>query len=31
MHFQCDFYIELAEKRKKDRKFIFGWFLNRLN
>ena len=27
---QGAFYIELSEKRKKDRKFIFGWFLNRI-
>lgn len=28
---QGNFYIQLAEKRKKDEKFIYGWFLNRIN
>lgn len=27
---QGAFYIELAERREKDEKFVFGWFLNRV-
>lgn len=27
---QGAFYVELAERRLKDEKFIFGWFLNRV-
>lgn len=27
---QGNFYIELAEKREKDEKFIYGWFKNRV-
>lgn len=27
---QGSFYVELAERRKKDERFIFGWFLNRV-
>ena len=27
---QGSFYIELTERRKKDKKYVFGWFLNRV-
>ena len=28
---QGSFYIELAERRHKDQRFLFGWMLNRVN
>lgn len=28
---QGNFYIELAERRKKDERFVYGWFLNRIS
>lgn len=28
---QGAFYVELAERRERDEKFIFGWFLNRVS
>jgi lysozyme family protein len=28
---QGEFYITIGEKRQKDEKFIFGWFLNRVS
>lgn len=27
---QGSFYVELVERREKDEKFIFGWFLSRV-
>ena len=27
---QGNYYVELAEAREKDEKFVFGWFLNRV-
>ena len=27
---QGAFYVELAERREKDERFIYGWFLNRV-
>ena len=27
---QGEFYISLAERRQKDEKFVFGWFMNRV-
>jgi lysozyme family protein len=28
---QGAFYVELAERRSKDKKFVYGWFKNRIN
>ena len=28
---QGAFYVELAERRKKDERFVYGWFLNRIS
>jgi len=28
---QGAFYVELAEKREKDERFVYGWLLNRVH